>query len=90
MTSAGRGAGLSVCNTESRKEELLKQLDDAIAAGGLDKQQFLALRGRLGFADGFLHGRLGRLVLAKLVQHAYGKHSRLEPDLVTALKAMSR
>ena len=48
---------LEVCNTQARKEALLRQLEDAINAGLLDKQQSLILRGRLGFADSFLHGR---------------------------------
>ena len=73
---------LSVCNTNAQKEEVLKQLSDAINAGTLGKQQSLVLRGRLGFADSFLHGRLGRLVLAKLVEHAYGRTSKLDHDLV--------
>ena len=80
---------LSICNTSDRKEELLKQIAGAIEAGSLDKQQALVLRGRLGFADSFLHGRLGRLVLSKLVEHAYGRTSRLDDDLIAALDAMS-
>ena len=80
---------LAVCNTEARKSELVQQIADAVASGCLDKQQSLVLRGRLGFADSFLHGRLGRLVLSKLVEHAYGRQKRMEPDLISALKAMS-
>ena len=79
---------LAVCNTSSRKEELIKQLEGAISDGVLDKQQSLVLRGRLGFADSFLHGRLGRMVLAKLVEHAYGRTRVIEYDLLMALKAM--
>ena len=79
---------LHVCNTQARRDELVKQISDAVAKGCLGKHETLVLRGRLGFADSFLHGRLGKLVLKKLVDHAYGKSSRMEPDLVVALKAM--
>ena len=77
---------LSVCNTWDRKEELLKQIAAAVGAGSLDKQQALVLRGRLGFADSFLHGRLCRLVLSKLVEHAYGRTSKMDSDLIAALR----
>lgn len=80
---------LAVCNSETRKNELVQQIAEAVAPGCLDKQQSLVLRGRLGFADSFLHGRLGRLVLSKLVEHAYGRQRQMEPDLIAALKAMS-
>lgn len=79
---------LHVCNTQARRDELVKQISDAVAKGCLGKHETLVLRGRLGFADSFLHGRLGKLVLKNLVDHAYGKSSRMEPDLVVALKAM--
>ena len=79
---------LAVSNTSARKEELVKQLVGAISAGVLDKQQSLILHGRLGFAESFLHGRLGRMVLAKLVEHAYGRSSSIDHDLKVALGAM--
>ena len=50
---------LAVCNSETRKNELVQQIAEAVVPGCLDKQQSLVLRGRLGFADSFLHGRLG-------------------------------
>ena len=80
---------LAVSNTESRKDELVKQIGEVIDAGVMDKQQTLILRGRLGFADSFLHGRLGRLVLTKLMEHAYGRSNRIDADLRLALRAMA-
>ena len=80
---------LQVANTESRKAELVKQLDEALKCGKLDKQECLMLRGRLGFADSFLHGRVGKLVLKKLIDHAYGRTSVLSDELRAALQAMS-
>ena len=79
---------LAVSSPSLRKEELIKHLVSAIHSGVLDKQQSLILRGRLGFADSFLHGRLGRMVLAKLVEHAYGRTCTIDFDLKMALRAM--
>eukprot|EP00435_Cladocopium_sp_Y103_P030339 s465_g7.t1 len=79
---------LSVGNTESRTKELVQQLEQALNSGKLDKQECLVLRGRLGFADSFLHGRLGKLVLKKLIDHAYGRTSTIGSDLRQALLAM--
>ncbi|CAL1158169.1 unnamed protein product, partial [Cladocopium goreaui] len=77
---------LAVANTTLRKEELVRQITAALDT--LDKQECLMLRGRLGFADSFLHGRVGKLVLKKLIDHAYGKSSRMDGELKTALLAM--
>ena len=60
----------------------------ALEIGTLDKQECLMLRGSLGFADSFLHGRVGKLVLKKLIDHAYGKSSLMDGELKTALLAM--
>eukprot|EP00435_Cladocopium_sp_Y103_P074949 s4_g52.t1 len=79
---------LAVANTEARKTELKQQLEDALKAGKLEKQLCLVLRGKLGFADSFLHGRLGKLVLKKLIDHAYGRTSVVGEDLRQALCAM--
>eukprot|EP00435_Cladocopium_sp_Y103_P043232 s1638_g12.t1 len=79
---------LEVSNTEARKRELVQQLQTALEIGKLGKQECLILRGRLGFADSFLHGRLGKLVLKKLVDHAYGTTSTLSEELRQALLAM--
>ena len=84
-------AGLvAVCNTEACRQELVSQLLAAIERGSLDKQETLALRGRLGFADSFLHGRVGKLVLKQLVDHAYGQSRRLTSSLVRSWKVMAQ
>eukprot|EP00435_Cladocopium_sp_Y103_P058226 s2737_g20.t1 len=80
---------LAVCNTQARRDELVGQIVNAINRGWMDKQETLALRGRLGFADSFLHGRLGKLVLKHLVDHAYGVSRLMEDSLVNSLKAMA-
>lgn len=79
---------LAVANTATRKEELIAQITAALELGTLDKQECLMLRGKLGFADSFLHGRVGKLVLVKLIDHAYGKSSRIDSELKAALMAM--
>ena len=79
---------LAVANTASRRSELISQIAAALNLGTLSKQECLMLRGRLGFADSFLHGRVGKLVLKKLIDHAYGKTSLMDDGLKTALRAM--
>ena len=54
----------------------------------LSKHDSLVLRGRLGFADSFLHGRLGGLLLKKLMEHAYSRQKTLDPCTKQALEAM--
>ena len=88
--SASNQRVLQVSNTESRKEELVQQIYEALLTGVLDKQTCLALRGRLGFADSFIHGRLGKLVLKRLSDHAYGTTRQLDEDLKLALDAMAQ
>ena len=80
---------LLVGNTEARRNELLALLSSALEKGLLDKRSCLTLRGKLGFADSFLHGRLGALVLKRLSEHAYGRTAKLDSDMVLALKSMA-
>ena len=56
----------------------------------MDKSSCLTLRGKLGFADSFLHGRLGSLLLKRLSEHAYGRTSKLDEELVSSLNAMAK
>lgn len=79
---------LFVCNTDARREELIRQILLALDRGWIEKQETLSLRGRLGFADSFLHGRLGKLVLKHLSDHAYGASKIMDASLVASLKAM--
>ena len=80
---------LRVGNTESGRDELIAMITAAVDRGLLDKGACLTLRGKLGFADSFLHGRLPAVVLKRLSMHAYGRTSKLDTDLILALKAMS-
>ena len=79
---------LLVDNTSSRKAELVEQLDMACRSGRLTKQESLVLRGRLGFADSFVHGRLGVLILKQLNEHAYGKTAKMDEALLDSLQVM--
>ena len=63
---------LQVANTESRRMELMEQLKEALQKGKLSKPECLVLRGRLGFADSFLHGRIGKLTLKRLITRMEG------------------
>ena len=63
---------LMIENTEQRKLELKEMIQAALDRGTLTRPEALVLRGKLGFADSFVHGRLGILALSKLIEHAYG------------------
>ena len=79
---------LHVSNTTTRRDELISQIREAVTAGVLGKHESLVLRGRLGFADSFVHGRLGALVLKRLVEHAYSHKKHIDDDLRVTLEAM--
>ena len=51
---------MHVANTESRKKEVGEPIESAlISSRKLSKPEAMVLRGKLGFADSFMHGRLG-------------------------------
>lgn len=75
-------------NTESRVSDLLAMLKEILERGTLDKQQCMSVRGKLGFADSFVHGRLGALVLQKLTEHMCGRTRVLSDSLRKALELM--
>lgn len=77
-----------VSNTAQRKQDLVAAISEAVQRGSLTKQEALVLRGRLGFADSFIHGRLGKLALKKLIEHAYSRQKELGTDTKSALLAM--
>ena len=81
---------LAVCNTEQRIQDLTAMLSSTLEAGELCKQDTLILRGKLGFADSFLHGRLGLLVLKQLAEHAYGRSPKLSHELRLGLLVMKQ
>ena len=76
---------LSIGNTEQRKAELVEHIDKVLHENRMNRHESLVLRGRLGFADSQVHGRLGKLVLNRIVEHAYGTQSELSTSLVEAL-----
>ena len=76
---------LKIQNTEKRVTELVEYLGRVVEA---KKQGRLKLRGRLGIADGFLHGRLGALILKRLVDHAYSSTNNIDSSLSQLLLLM--
>eukprot|EP00435_Cladocopium_sp_Y103_P060549 s295_g22.t1 len=76
----------SSCSSAGKVCSLLAKTYDLKSAY---RQETLSLRGRLGFADSFLHGRLGKLVLLHLVDHAYGVSKYMDSNLVGSLRAMA-
>ena len=77
---------LEIGNTESRVNDLIQQLEEFLAVRRLNRHDTLKLRGRLGFADGFLHGRLGSLILKRLIDHAYGTDPAIDDNLASLLQ----
>ncbi len=79
---------LQIRNTESRLEELCESIQKTLTSGKLSKLDTMRLRGRLGFADGFVHGRLGALLLKRLMEHAYSHSTKLDDEVTFALQLM--
>ena len=76
---------LKVQNTQKRIDELVGFLTQVGEQRRLDRHEKLKIRGRLNFADGFLHGRLGALILKRLIDHAYGSTSYMDESMVNIL-----
>jgi len=74
---------LKVSNTGARRKELISMISGAFENGRLGKNACLSLGGKLGFADSFLHGRLGSLLLKRLSEHAHGRSAKLDENLST-------
>lgn len=75
---------LEIYNTESRRQELIGQIYKALKWKMLCKQEALALHGRLGFADSFMYGRFGALVLKSLIEPVYGRDPKMDDDMCFA------
>jgi hypothetical protein len=69
-------------------QDLKALITATIESGVLEKQSARVLRGKLGFADSFLHGRLGALLLKQLSEHAYGRTAKMPGELVMSLNMM--
>ena len=89
LSGSGEKA-LLVRNTEQRIMDLQAMIAATLRSGTLGKQDALVLRGKLGFADSFLHGRLGLMVLKQLSDHAYGRTSKIPVELAMGLQMMAR
>ena len=79
-----------VYNTASRVAELQSMLQQVAKRKTLRKQEALTFRGKLGFADSFVHGRLGAVVLKQLTEHAYSPHVQVDSSLLDSLKFMEQ
>ena len=83
LTSTGNGT-LRVANTEKRKREISMAIVEAITKGQMSKAEATSLKGRLGFAEGQLFGRVTRQLISDLQAFATG-HSE-SPSLSPGLK----
>ena len=79
---------LAIRNTAQRVEDLQCLIAATLSAGTL-LQSALVLRGKLGFADSYLHGRLGSLLLKQLSEHLYGRSHKISKELKLSLGMMS-
>ena len=62
-------------NTEKHKHDLSEMVLSVLSTGSLSPPEALKLRGRLQFADGQLFGRLGKLCLKEITNHAFSAGS---------------
>lgn len=81
---------LSMTNTEKRIAEVVASIDELLAKKTLPKKEALRLRGRLAFCDAF--GRLGKVALQSITQHAYRVpfSAVLEETTADALRLLRR
>ena len=87
LTKSGERV-LAIRNTEQRVADLVLMINSCLEKGSIGKQECLVLRGKLGFADSFLHGRIGALLLKQLSEHAFAKTGTLSTELTTSLQLM--
>ena len=72
---------LTICNTAKRTRELVETVGSIVREGHMSKALALKLRGRMQFAEGQLFGRVGRLCLRAISDHAYAATStRISPQ----------
>ena len=65
------------CNTDKRIAELKCSIQSFLDEGMLLFSEALKLRGRMGFADCQLFGRLGRECFRQVTEHAYKSPNEL-------------
>ena len=76
-TSVGR---LLVGNTQKRLHESIEFVRTVIRENKLTKKDALTLRGRLGYCDAFIFGRIGKVALQNITRHAYAQPFALKTD----------
>ena len=78
---------VTIGNTESRRLELMKSVDEVLQNKRLSKIEALRLRGRLQFAAGNVLGRIAKSALATITAHAYfGNSAQLGDNACLALR----
>ena len=78
---------VKIKNKPERAEAIAAAVDSILETGSIDPKVLPSLFGRIQFAEGQLHGRLGRLALADLRSCTLQAQSRLLDE--TAKKALS-
>ena len=81
---------LEVHNTEKRLCESVAAIERILSTKSLGKRDALVLRGRLAFCDAFIFGRLGKISLQAITQHAYAKpfNTAVDDGLSGALQVL--
>ena len=79
LTNAADGV-LRISNTESRKEELGRAIDDVLSSGRLSFKTATSLRSRMLFAESQIFGRFAKKAINLLGKHADNAHNVLDVD----------
>ena len=78
---------INFINTEKRIKELSDAIGDIIKKGSMTVLESQKLRGRMQFADGQVFGRLGKLCMKAITNHAFkSQGDNLEKQTVDALR----
>ena len=78
---------INFINTEKRIRELSDAIGDIIKKGKMTVLESQKLRGRMQFADGQVLGRLGKLCMKAITNHAFkNRGDKLEKQTVDALR----
>eukprot|EP00435_Cladocopium_sp_Y103_P055104 s1350_g18.t1 len=74
-------------NTDKRRTELVETITDLLERGLMTVLEAQRLRGRMQFMDGQIFGRLGRLCMRAVTEHAFAKGSmRLAQHTADAMR----
>ena len=86
LSGAARGS-VEFANTAKRKAELSSTISGLLSKGTMSVNEAQKLRGRMQFMDGQLFGRLGRLCMKAVTDHAFlKKGDKLEAGTVDSLR----